>query len=201
MLFKIMNKILFYWDLFSNYFVLYFLRHAGVTLKKNIKCYGMPLLSIKKGSKIKIGNNVVLRSISRGNAIGINHRIILTTHTSHAHIEIGDHVGISGGSICCRKRINIGDYTLVGANVVIADNDMHAVKSENRRYNNNDLDIPAREICIGKNVWIGADVFICKGVSIGDNSVIGAMSVVSKSIPSDCIAAGNPAKVIKKLPS
>jgi len=83
--------------------------------------------------------------------------------------------------------------------MTITDSDIHPIKPENRSYNNNDADIPAKEVIIGNNVWVGADVFICKGVSIGDNSVIGAKSLVTKSIPANSIAAGNPAVVIKAI--
>lgn len=54
-------------------------------------------------------------------------------------------------------------------------------------------------VTIGNNVWLGSRVMILKGVSIGDNSVIGASSVVTKPIPANCIAAGNPAKIIRYI--
>ena len=56
-----------------------------------------------------------------------------------------------------------------------------------------------KPIIIGKNVWIGGNVTICPGVKIGDKSVIGAGSVVTKDIPANVMAAGNPCKVIKEL--
>ena len=199
MLYRIIRKLCSYWDQVNNLVALYYISSTGIILGKNVKIYGMPQLSLFKGCEIVIGDNVSLRSKSRGNAIGVNHRIVLTMHSSQAKIEIGNHVGMSGGAICCREHVTVGDNTLLGANTIIADSDMHPVKPDNRRYNNNPEDIPAKPVHIGRNVWIGADVFICKGVTIGDNSVIGAMSVVTRSIPENCIAAGNPAKVIRKL--
>ncbi|WP_197702564.1 acyltransferase [Sulfuricaulis limicola] len=198
MFYRFIRKLLSIYDSLGSELACYWLRSAGARLGKDVMCYGIPVLSVRKGSKIIIGDFTTLRSISRGNAIGVNHRIVLTTHSSEAFIEIGNHVGMSGGAICCKSHVKIGDNTLLGANTIIADNDMHPIKPENRRYNCADVDIPAKPVYIGNNVWIGADVFICKGVSIGDNSVIGAKSLVSKSIPANCIAAGNPAKVIKK---
>ncbi len=177
----------------------YLMRSGGVQLGKNVKCYGTPILSIWKGSQIKIGNDSTLRSQSRGNAIGINHRIVFTTLSPEACIEIGNHVGVSGGAICCKGRVSIGDYSLLGANVTIADNDMHSVNPEYRLYNNNAADIPVRNVMIGRNVWIGADSYICKGVTIGENTVVGAKSVVTKSLPPNCVAAGIPAKIVKML--
>lgn len=58
----------------------------------------------------------------------------------------------------------------------------------------------AKPIKIGNNVWIGGNVCVLPGVTIGDNAVIGAGSVVNEDIPADCVAAGNPCKVVKKLP-
>lgn len=57
----------------------------------------------------------------------------------------------------------------------------------------------AKPITVGNNVWIGADVCVMPGVTIGDNTVIGAGSVVIKDIPSNVLAAGNPCKVIREL--
>jgi predicted outer membrane repeat protein len=198
MLYKIIRKLFSILEPLTSSISYYYVRSAGVQLGVNVRFYGTPLISFYKESQIKIGDNTVLRSRSRGNAIGINHRIVLTTLSPNACIDIGNHVGMSGGAICCKQRITIGEHTLLGANAVIADNDMHPVKPDSRRYGSSNTDIPAKEVIIGKNVWIGADVFICKGVTIGDNSVIGAKSLVSKDIPPNCIAAGNPAKVIKK---
>jgi len=175
------------------------LRHMNVTLGRDVMFVGRPYISLYPGSIISIGDNCMLRSRYRNNAIGINHRIILRTQSKHAELIIGEHVGISGGAICAKNSIKIGSYCLIGSNVVIADNDFHPVNPENRRYNRNDEDIPAKPITIERNVWIGADSYVLKGVTIGENSVIGARSLISKDIPPNCIAAGNPAKVVRVL--
>ena len=72
----------------------------------------------------------------------------------------------------------------------------HPLNSKRRHI---DLIEFAHEINIGSNVWIGADVIILPGVSIGDNTVIGAGSVVTKNIPSNVLAVGNPCKVIREI--
>jgi len=77
-------------------------------------------------------------------------------------------------------------------NVYIRDNDGHYLSK-------NGKEVVPKEIKIGNNVWIGRDSTVLKGVTIGNNVVIGAKSVVTKDIPSNCIAAGNPAKVIYKV--
>lgn len=91
-------------------------------------------------------------------------------------------------------HIYVGDYTLFGPNVVIATAG-HPIHPELRektyQYN-----FPVR---IGRNCWIGAGAVIVPGVTIGDNVVIGAGSVVTKDIPSNVVAVGNPCRVLRKI--
>jgi maltose O-acetyltransferase len=92
-------------------------------------------------------------------------------------------------------KIEFGNDNLIGVNCSFLDNDGHHL-SIDKRKSGAPVSIPIK---IGNNVFIGDNVTILKGVSIGDNSVIGNGSLVTKSIPSNVIAAGNPAKVIRKL--
>ncbi len=200
-LYKLFNKLLNVEENVTNRLVTFTVRNLRLDLGRNIKFVGWPAVIVFPGSKIAIGDHCVLRSRSRNNAIGINHRIIMRTQSAQAELIIGDHVGISGGAICSKTSVWIGAYCLIGSNVVIADNDFHSISPDKRynRYREPDTDIPAEPVKIGRNVWIGSDSYILKGVTIGDNSVIGAGSIVARDIPSDCIAAGNPARVVKKL--
>ncbi|MCG8308830.1 MAG: sugar O-acetyltransferase [Cytophagales bacterium] len=92
------------------------------------------------------------------------------------------------------NRIAIGDNTLFGPNVQIY-SATHPMDYKIRRAW---LEL-GKPVTIGSDVWIGGSAIICPGVTIGDRSVIGAGSVVTRDIPSDTFAAGNPCKVIKKL--
>ena len=91
-------------------------------------------------------------------------------------------------------NIYIGDNTMLGPNVVIATAG-HPINPELRervtQYN--------REVHIGKNVWLGAGVIVMPGVTIGDNSVIGAGSVVTKDVPPNVVAFGNPCRVHREI--
>lgn len=91
-------------------------------------------------------------------------------------------------------RVTIGDNVFIGPNVSIY-TACHPLEPEKR----NTFDEWAEPVTIGNNVWIGGSVTILPGVTIGDNAVIGAGSVVTRSVPASVVAAGNPAKVIKSL--
>ena len=91
-------------------------------------------------------------------------------------------------------RVTIGDDCFIGPNVSIytACHSTDPVERNTRQE-------WAKPVTIGNNVWIGGSVTILPGVTIGDNVTIGAGSVVTKNIPSNCVAAGNPCKVIKSI--
>ena len=91
-------------------------------------------------------------------------------------------------------RVTIGDDCFVGPNVSI----YTACHSTDPLERNTRMEW-AKPVTIGNNVWIGGSVTILAGVSIGDNVTVGAGSVVVKDIPSNCVAVGNPCKVIREL--
>lgn len=109
------------------------------------------------------------------------------------NIHLGKGVFINAG---CKFQdqggIYIGDGTLIGHNTVLATLN-HGIRPEERH------DLIPKPIHIGKNVWIGSNSTILPGVSIGDNAVIGAGSVVTKDIPENMMAVGHPARVIKSI--
>ncbi len=91
-------------------------------------------------------------------------------------------------------HIYVGDYTMIGPNVTIATAGHPidpALRSVQAQYN--------MEVHIGKNVWIGGGCVLLPGVSIGDNTVIGAGSIVTKDIPANVVAYGNPCRVIREI--
>lgn len=162
-----------------------------VTVGKNLTFVGKT--HIKKGSKnsIIIGDNCTFLSTPASNLIGINRPCILSSiGEKGSSLIIGNNCGFSGTIIGCFSQITLGDNVRCGANTLITDSDWH-------------LDDPrtsdSKPITIHDNVWLGANVIVMKGVSIGENSIIGAGSVVTKHIPSNVIAAGNPCKVIKDI--
>lgn len=166
----------------------------GVSYGKGIKFYGFPVIIRMVYSKISIGKNCSFRSDFTSNLIGINRKCIITTLRRNAEIKIGNNSGFSGTVIASAGSIRIGKNVLCGANTTITDYDWHGITPDKR---NKAAD--PKPVVIEDNVWLGLNSVILKGVTIGKNSVIGANSIVTKDIPENVIAAGNPCKVIKSL--
>jgi acetyltransferase-like isoleucine patch superfamily enzyme len=104
----------------------------------------------------------------------------------NGRVSIGTYSMLNGPRIICDSQIQIGDHCLIAWNVILMDN-YRAPR-----------DSTPRLIHIANNVWIGFDSIILPGVSIGENSIIGARSVVRESIPANCTVAGNPARIINQ---
>ena len=186
--FKKLHKFkMFFFKSFSGVLVRIIALSKGIEINKGCSFFGIPHFYRFYFSSIEIGKNCIFRSDHTSNLIGVNHRCILSTHFKDARIKIGDNCGFSGVSIGAAKEITIGNNVLCGANVVITDFDWHLDIS-------NSLPAP---VIIHDNVWIGLNTVILKGVEIGENSIIGANSLVLKDIPSNVVAGGNPCKVLK----
>ncbi|MDE6290146.1 MAG: sugar O-acetyltransferase [Muribaculaceae bacterium] len=97
-------------------------------------------------------------------------------------------------TILDEAEVRVGDHCFIGPNVSIY-TACHPLDAQER----NKTVEWAEPVTIGNNVWIGGSVTICPGVTVGDNVVIGAGSTVTKDIPSNVVAAGNPARIIKRL--
>jgi acetyltransferase-like isoleucine patch superfamily enzyme len=111
-----------------------------------------------------------------------------------AEIVIGDYCLISPGvRISAAQSIHIGDNCMLAAMVTISDSDWHGIYNRIRPFR------CTKPVVIENNVWLGERVIVMKGVTIGENSVVGAGSVVTKNIPPNTVAAGNPARVIKTI--
>jgi acetyltransferase-like isoleucine patch superfamily enzyme len=131
---------------------------------------------------------------------------ILLVWKNKGEIIIGKNTYIGLGSrVWSAKKISIGNNVQVAHNVNIFDNNIHSIDPKIRNkeflqhYENNDSELKEQEIVIKDNVWLGANVIVLKGVTIGENSIVGAGSVITKNIPVNCIVAGNPARVIREL--
>ena len=114
------------------------------------------------------------------------------------NVQINDYVHIAA-----LEKVEIADNVLIASKVFISDLNHGSYNGDEKDSNPNEIakerTLIAKPIIIGKNVWIGELCSVLPGVKIGENSIIGANSVVTKSIPANSIAVGNPAKVIKQF--
>jgi maltose O-acetyltransferase len=130
-----------------------------------------------------------------GEGVSLNGTVVpieLVTYTSGL-IEIGNHTFINyGSSIAARASVKIGSYCHLGHYTFLMDNDQHDVVSH--------MELPRSDpVIVEDHVWIGSKTIVLPGVHIGSCAVIGAGSIVTKDIPPRCVAAGNPARVLRHV--
>ena len=194
---KILNliRILFFFPI--HLFNKITLKLNSVLGAKKITIRGL-LFLINEG-KCLIGSNVIINSSRYKNIIGGDTRTSLIIKKG-AVLKIGGNVKISNSAIYCANNIEIGNDVMIGGSCRIWDTDFHPLNAIERKQNANKGYL-TRPIFIGNNVFIGGFSIILKGSYIGENSIIGAGSVISGNIPSGEIWAGNPARFIKKVTS
>ena len=162
----------------------------GVKINSGCKFVGETIFRRRQESHITIGCNCTFNSSHSSNLIGVYSPCMISTIVRGARIEIGNGCGFSGTVIGAGIHIKLGNNVRCGANTLITDSDWH---SDDYRTGED------KPVIIEDNVWLGYGVKVLKGVRIGKNSLIGANSVVTKDIPANVIAVGNPCKVIKQL--
>lgn len=193
----ILTQIL--WEI-SNYFTyLYCKKIAGIQVDSSAKFWGMPIVKRVDGSKIILGANTSFVSDKKVNVAGINQPCILATICKGSEIIIGENSGFSGATLVAAVKVEIGSYCNFGANVKLYDTDFHLIDAFERRRQRKSCEAKSRPVKVGNDVWIGTNAIILKGVTIGDGSIIGAGSVVTKDVPANCLFAGNPGRFIKYL--
>ena len=138
-----------------------------------------------------------MRNWFSSNPLGVDHRSILATWYTDAAIVIGDHVNMTGTTICATRSVKIGNNIRLGANSTIIDTDFHPIDAEMRRAAPREGQSQA--VMIEDDVFIGMRSIILKGTTIGKGSIVGAGSVVSGDIPAGVVVAGNPARIIREL--
>lgn len=184
----------------------YLFKTKRVRIGRNFNVIGD--VTIDNRGDISIGDDFSMTSGCAMNPISSNLKGYFYCSKT-GHIKIGNKVGMSSTRLWIEKGLVVGDGVNIGANALIIDSDCHQI---DYRFRCNMVDLLNSTSCLGKNAvvqnspielgeycWIGAETIILKGVTIGARSVIGAGSVVTSDIPADCIAVGNPCKVISYL--
>jgi acetyltransferase-like isoleucine patch superfamily enzyme len=162
----------------------------GVGLGTSCFFHGAPRFRRHPGSRIAIGAGCMFNSSHDSNLIGVNRPCMVSTLKEGAEIRIGANCGFSGTVIGCASKIVFGDNVQCGANTLINDTDWH---TDDPRTG------PDAPVIIEKGVWLGVNVTVLKGVTIGENTLVAAGSLVARSLPANVVAGGVPAKVIKQI--
>lgn len=154
-------------------------------------------ISIGHNSNVSIGKYFIVNS---GPSSGIGTSMSKISVANGATLRIGNYVGVSSTTILVNNSIVIGDYVNIGGGAFLTDSNHHSSNWEDRADRIIDIqNAKTAPIVIGDYVFIGARCMILKGVTIGEKTIIAAGSVVVNDIPANCIAGGNPCKVIKHI--
>jgi len=157
----------------------------------------------KKRTYLKIGTNCIVSGT-------------FIFESPQGYVAIGDNSYIGGGNFISRSSINIGNNVTIAWGCTVYDHDSHSLDYLQRRKdisdelndirdghnfiaNKNWSVVNSKPIKICDDAWIGMNVIILKGVTVGDGAIIGAGSVVTKDVPAWTVVAGNPARVVKTL--
>ncbi len=172
----------------------------GVQVKTGLHVASLPICRRHAKAKISLGSHVKISNRIRENLAGVCHKTVLVANRPEARLIIGNHVAMSGAIFFCSNEIVVEDYVNIGVGVRIYDTDFHPLAAQARRMHVKSL-IKTAPVRICEDVWLGANVIVLKGVTVGARSVVAAGSVVTQDIPSDTLAAGVPARVVRSLSS
>lgn len=153
-------------------------------------------IRLPKGSRISVGKDSLVHCR-------------ISFDSPQGHVIIGDRSYVGLSSLVCYRKIVIGNDVLISWGATIVDHNSHSLYWEQRKNDVVNWSVGIKTwdhvgnapVIIQDKVWIGFNVSILKGVTIGEGSVVGACAVVTKDVPPYTLVAGNPARVIRKLPT
>jgi len=190
---RVLKKLIDYFVTLRN--IVFLKSKPGLSYQSIPQLHGLPIIDIRNGASITLGNNVLLRSSNYRYHANVFAPVKLFVDRPNAKISVGNNTIIVGTCIHAHDNISIGDNCLIAANTQIIDSHGHELSWDDPANRINTTS-KAKPIHIGDNVWIGLNSIILPGVTIGSGSVIAAGSVVTSSIPPMVVARGNPAQVI-----
>ena len=195
------------------HFQTWLINHRSNMISDNgkITCCGKTVVDVSKSAEIHLRSDLILGAnlrrgskaesylkISGNGKLTVNGRFQIFFGGSlevfdGGELTLGKGYINTGGAIACAKSITIGDGVFIGRNTYITDSDHHCFFNGQGEIINE-----PKPVNIGNHVLIGFGAIILKGVTIGDGAVVAAGAVVTSDVPSGCVVAGVPAKVIKE---
>jgi galactoside O-acetyltransferase len=167
-------------------------------------------VSVGRGSLVYLWR---LKLHGAGNRVSVGQDSIVQCHISfdgsNGSVVIGDRTYVGASQIVCHSDIRIGTDVIISWGVTIVDHDSHSLHWEQRRHDVANWrrgvkvwdTVTVRPVVIGDRAWLGFGVSLLKGVTIGEGAVVGARAVVTRDVPPYSVVAGNPARVIRELPT
>ncbi len=170
--------------------------------------------TINRGIELRLDNPIQKKYLCVGNDCIVSGKFVF--ESQEGLITIGDHTYIGDSLFISHSRIEIGNNVTIAWGACIYDHDSHSLdymkrrmdidaelvdirKGENFIKNKDWGSVASKPIKICDDAWIGMNVIILKGVTVGEGAIVGAGSVVTKDVPAWTVVAGNPAKVVKYL--
>ncbi len=185
-----------FWEFYAKQYFRW--RKVKVNRPELVNFVGNTLFDIEEGANVEFHGKVTCYSCAYSSIDNLKHSKICVR--KGASFIVGHNSGWTNTIIHCHESITIGEHVNIGAGCMIFDTNFHSSDWKEREDRSTErMNALTAPVVIGDHVFIGARSMVCKGVTIGARSMIGAGSVVVKDIPADCIAGGNPCKVIKYL--
>lgn len=198
MVITLIEKYLFYYhsicsSIYRNVIVFFYGKNISLGHKSKIDHHSK--IYILADGKVELGEGATLRSLTKGYHGGMPFPCTILVDRANAHVTIGKNSRLNGVYVHSQKSVRIGKNCVIAAGVNIIDSNGHELISTNRTAGRDEPE----PIEIGENVWIGMNAIVLKGTRVGNNSVIGANSVVSGNFPENSLIIGNPARLVKQL--
>jgi acetyltransferase-like isoleucine patch superfamily enzyme len=178
----------------------------GVRFGRNMRVHNRFYLTKHPQAQCVIGDDFVFTSGESFNPLCRNIRGSILLPLAESVLRIGNDTGISSACLWAKESITIGSRVKIGGDCILMDTDAHSLDYRVRashemmgKHSKDTVTAASAPIVIEDDVLIGTRCIILKGVTVGARSIIGSGSVVTKSIPADCIAAGNPCRVIRRI--
>ena len=169
----------------------------GVELEKGVLFKGFSRITKIQSAKIIIGKKTIINSNNFGYHLNMFSSCKIFVDKPYALIKIGENCRIHATCIHAFTKIEIGNRVLIAANTQIIDGNGHELSMENPENRINSID-KGKPIQIEDDVWIGTNVLVLGGVTIGKGAVVSANTLVNKDVPPFCLVGGNPMTILKK---